>query len=136
MLHSLQEMRVMCRPSLWVPRSIRRYALVPGLLLTIGLGACSGILDVQYPGRIPADQVNDPTLASILVLSVVGDFECAYNNYSQAGAVQSDEFEGTFSNFFTVVWSHVCAYVTLGLTKRPQLPTLFGPSGAVLMLSS
>src|SRR5262249_38058633 len=64
----------------------------------VGLGACSNVLDVDYPGRIPADQVNDPALASVLVSSVIGDFECAYNDYFAASSIQSDEFEASNSN--------------------------------------
>ena len=64
----------------------------------LALAACSNILDVQFPGRIPADQLNDPTLAAVLTRSVVSDLECAYNNYTGAGAAHSDEFEASNSN--------------------------------------
>jgi hypothetical protein len=63
-----------------------------------GLVGCGNILEVEYPGRIPADQINDPALASVLVTSVIGDFECAYNNYFAGSSVQSDEFETANDN--------------------------------------
>lgn len=51
------------RTSLWKARGLGRSPLVAGLVLLAPLAGCSGILDVQYPGRIPAEQINDPALA-------------------------------------------------------------------------
>src|SRR5437879_3785110 len=64
----------------------------------VSLGACGNVLDVQYPGRIPAGAINDPTLAPVLVNSVIGDFECAYNNYFAGSSIQSDEYETANDN--------------------------------------
>lgn len=64
----------------------------------LALAACSNLLEVQFPGRIPAEQTNDPSLASVLARSVVGDLECAYNNYSGGAAAHSDEYEAANSN--------------------------------------
>ena len=64
----------------------------------LALAACSNILEVQFPGRIPADQTNDPSLAPVLARSVVSDLECAYNNYSGGAATQSDEYESSNGN--------------------------------------
>jgi hypothetical protein len=69
-------------------------AIAAGLALT----ACSNLLEVQYPGRIPATNINDPTLAAVLARSVVSDLECAYNNYSGGNSTQSDEFESSNGN--------------------------------------
>ena len=68
--------------------------LVAGLLA----GGCSNLLDVQFPGRIPSDQINNPTLAPVLADGVVGDFECAYNNYFSGTSAHSDEFEASNDN--------------------------------------
>ena len=64
----------------------------------LALAACSNLLEVQFPGRIPAEQTNDPSLASVLARSVVGDLECAYNNYAGGAAAHSDEYEAANSN--------------------------------------
>jgi hypothetical protein len=66
--------------------------------------ACSDPLDVEYPGRIPTDQLTDPSLAPVLVTSVLGDFECAYSNYSGGSSVHSDEFETANSNIPLADW--------------------------------
>jgi len=73
----------------------KQCAVVAALLALTALAACEGILDVEFPGRIPAEQLDNPTLAPVLATSVMGDLECAYNNYSMASAVHSDEYEGT-----------------------------------------
>lgn len=66
--------------------------------------ACSDPLDVDYPGRIPTDQLIDPSLAPVLVTSVLGDFECAYSNYSGGSSVHSDEHETANSNIPLADW--------------------------------
>ncbi len=83
-------------------RELRLALVVAGA--TVGLGACSGILDVEFPGRIPAGQVNDPTLAAVLARSVVSDLECAYNNYMAGSSVHSDEYETANSNVPLANW--------------------------------
>ena len=62
------------------------------------LGGCSNLLEVEFPGLIPSEQLNDPSLAPVLVTSVIGDFECAYNNYNATSSFHSDEFEASNGN--------------------------------------
>jgi hypothetical protein len=75
-------------------------ALVAG----ISLAACNDVLDVQFPGQIPTEQINDPSLAPVLVRSVIGDFECAYSNYMSGSSVHSDEYETANSNVPLANW--------------------------------
>jgi hypothetical protein len=70
----------------------------------LALNACSDVLDVEYPGRIPTGQLDDPTLAPVLAGSVLGDFECAYSNYTGGSAVHSDEYETANSNIPGALW--------------------------------
>ena len=67
-------------------------------------GACSEPLAVEYPGRIPTEQLSDPSLAPVLVTGVIGDFECAYSNYSGGSSVHSDEYETANSNIPGADW--------------------------------
>ncbi|MGQ0537330.1 MAG: RagB/SusD family nutrient uptake outer membrane protein [Gemmatimonadaceae bacterium] len=62
------------------------------------------ILDVEFPGQIPTEQINDPALAAVLVRSVIGDFECAYSNYMSGSTVHSDEYETANSNVPLANW--------------------------------
>jgi hypothetical protein len=74
------------------------------VVLVSGSTACSGLLDVEFPGRIPVEALNDPSLAATLVTGVVGDVECAYNNYFAGSAIHSDEFESSNSNVPLANW--------------------------------
>lgn len=79
-----------------------------GVALALGaslsLGACSNLLDVEYPGRIPSGQINNPALAPVLARSVISDLECAYSNYSAASSFHSDEWETANSNVPLANW--------------------------------
>jgi hypothetical protein len=83
--------------------SVRR---VVGALMALSTVACDTdtILDVEFPGQIPTEQINDPALAAVLVRSAIGDFECAYSNYSGGSAVHSDEYETSNSNVPLANW--------------------------------
>jgi len=75
-----------------------------GLFLIGFTAACSGLLDVPLPGRIPAEQIDNPEFAAVLARSVIGDFECAYNNYSGGSSVHSDEWESTSGDARIASW--------------------------------
>jgi hypothetical protein len=62
------------------------------------------MLEVPFPGRIPTDQLTSPSLAPVLVSSVIGDFECAYSNYTGGSAVHSDEYESANGNIPLTLW--------------------------------
>jgi hypothetical protein len=70
-------------------RTLISAALLGGSCLLVG---CRDILSVHVPGRVPADALNDPTLAPTLAASVVADVECAWNNYVAGSALIADEF--------------------------------------------
>src|SRR5690606_40718788 len=70
---------------------IRFLALLIAAWLVGGLTACESLLEVELPGSVTEDALDDPALAEILVNSVVADFECAYNNYNFGASVHSDE---------------------------------------------
>lgn len=58
------------------------------------LGACDALdnlLSVTNPATIREDQLDDPTLANILVNTVVGDFQAMYADLAYAGAIFTDE---------------------------------------------
>lgn len=75
---------------LWAPWRVGALCLA----LTMGLGGCDGLLDVDIPGDVPAEALDDPALASVLVQSAVGDFNCALTNYAGATAALTDELIG------------------------------------------
>jgi len=69
----------------------RRLSALVGVALIGGLSACDGLLDVELPGSVEADDLENPALATTLVNSALGQFECAYTNYIASTAVLADE---------------------------------------------
>lgn len=89
--------------SISINRSARWAAAVTAAVCIAGCNT-DKILDVEFPGRIPTEQINDPSLAPVLVRSVIGDFECAYSNYMSGSSVHSDEYETSNSNVPLAYW--------------------------------
>lgn len=69
----------------------RRRAATAGITLLALLAGCKGVLDVTLPGRVNVDALNSPGLASTMVVSLQGDFECAFSEYVHATGLWSNE---------------------------------------------
>jgi hypothetical protein len=83
-------------------RGAAHSALALRRLLLIALAgsvtACNDLLQVDIPSQVVADNLDDPTLAGLLVHSAQTDFECAWGRYVLAQGVHGDEFaDGQFS---------------------------------------
>lgn len=79
--------------------------IAPAVLATLLMSvACSDILEVELPGRIPSELLNDPTTAPTLAASVTADFECAFSNYVNSTATISDQFLGASGNLNAKNW--------------------------------
>jgi len=79
-------------------RMTRRVAFgsLTAALLTVT--ACSDILNVDAPTQVPADLLDDPAHANLLVQGVVGDFDCALGGYIVSQGLLGDELhDGTFT---------------------------------------
>jgi starch-binding outer membrane protein, SusD/RagB family len=89
--------------SISINRSARWAAAI---VVGVSFAGCNPdkVLDVEFPGQIPTEQIEDPTLAPVLVRSVIGDFECAYSNYMSGSSVHSDEYETSNSNVPAAYW--------------------------------
>jgi hypothetical protein len=59
--------------------------------LSIGATACDSLLEADIPGRVEESALNDPALATTLVNSALGQFECAYGNYVATVGVLTEE---------------------------------------------
>ncbi len=76
-------------------------------LALVGLGsltACDQLLDVDLPGQVVADDLNNPAIAQTLVLSAIADFECAFANYAGGTALYTDEVIGASGWANITVW--------------------------------
>ena len=86
------------------PRHRRYHALAKACLAIGSLTACDSLLEVDLPGQVVADDLDDPAIAQTLVLSAIADFECAYANYTAATALYTDEVDGASGWFSITVW--------------------------------
>ena len=66
-------------------------ALVAVAALAALLAACNSLLDVKVPDRVPAELLDDPKQAGLMVNSAIGDFECALGSAIVVEGIISDE---------------------------------------------
>src|SRR5687768_6265384 len=80
-------------------RKARRIAMawIAGALLIVAT-ACESLMEVELPGQVLDEALNDPALANTLLVSALGEFECAYNQLVPTNAFLTGEFIA--SNFF------------------------------------
>jgi starch-binding outer membrane protein, SusD/RagB family len=83
-------------------RSPKPSAFASTCLLLIALAgpttACNDLLNVDIPSQVVAQNLDDPTFATLLVHSAQTDFECAWGRYVLAQGIHGDEFaDGQFS---------------------------------------
>lgn len=73
----------------------RRLARLPALLgvLALGLsvGACDSLLEVEAPGDVDANDMDNPENAGLLVTGAIADFDCALNAYIVNGGLLGNE---------------------------------------------
>ncbi|HVF40631.1 MAG TPA: RagB/SusD family nutrient uptake outer membrane protein [Gemmatimonadaceae bacterium] len=74
-------------------RTIRRAMRVAAAAVTLmTIAACESPLDVESTSRIPAEDVEIPSNAQMLVDGAVADFECAFAAYVVQSATVGEEF--------------------------------------------
>lgn len=75
------------------PARRRAITVASTALALAAVAACNlnDALHVEAPSRIPAETIETPANAILLVNSLVGDFECAYGAYTAAGALIGEE---------------------------------------------
>lgn len=68
-----------------------REFLLGALLLSLPLVACEGLLEVEAPVQVLAEDLENPGNAGLLVAGVVADFECAFSHYILVGGLLGNE---------------------------------------------
>jgi hypothetical protein len=66
--------------------------------LAFSVSACDSLLEVDIPGRVEEDALNDPALAATMVNSALGTFECGFANYVATVGALTEEY--IISSFF------------------------------------
>lgn len=90
-----------------IAHDIARRATSRGLavILSAGVVACDGnLLSVETPGKVGADDLEDPVVAELLVASAISDLECAWNQYTAGSAFHSDEYISSSGNLGLREW--------------------------------
>jgi len=77
-----------------------RRTLIATLAAGLFTTACntSDMLDVQAPNSVPVDIYADPAFATLMVNSVIGDFECAFGSFVVAEGLLTDELHDSALN--------------------------------------
>lgn len=60
--------------------------------LSLGSAACSSLLDVDSPGRVPIEALDDPTLIPTLSAAAIQTFQCGVNAFAATGGMLSGEY--------------------------------------------
>ena len=94
------EGRVMNRLIEMVPWS-RRLCGIVALSVALGVAGCdtAELLEVDLPGNVTADDIENPSLAGTMRVSAIGDFEWAWDEYVDFAAKHSDEYIQSSGNF-------------------------------------
>lgn len=89
-----------------IGRAKRAVTLSAVFALSLALWACDidELLEVDIPGRVAAESLDDPRLAGTLVNSVIADVECSWDNYVAAAAHHSDEWIASSGNSTMARW--------------------------------
>jgi hypothetical protein len=76
------------------------------VFLTISLGGCDleQILEVEVPGKVLAEKLDDAKLAELLVNGAIADVECSWNQYAAGASNHSDEYIPTSGNLTMRHW--------------------------------
>lgn len=83
-------------------RTFRKALMAAALGLSIA--ACKDILDVELPGKVTDDALNNPVNATVIANGVVLDFECAWANYVTAANALSDQLINSSAQGVSQAW--------------------------------
>jgi starch-binding outer membrane protein, SusD/RagB family len=61
------------------------------MLVIAGTG-CNSLLEVETPGRVPTSELDNPAMAPGMLLSAMGEFECAYSQYVVSTGILAGEY--------------------------------------------
>ncbi|HKW10963.1 MAG TPA: RagB/SusD family nutrient uptake outer membrane protein [Gemmatimonadaceae bacterium] len=80
------------------PMPYRRLATAVGIAVLLAACSTSDLLKVQAPNSVPSDIYSNPAYATLMVNSVIGDFECGFGSFVVAEGIASDELHDASLN--------------------------------------
>lgn len=90
------------------PGSNRSRLFAVGLALTLAIAssACEDLLQVELPTKVAAENLENPSVAQVLVNSAIGEFECAFSQYVAASGQLTDELRHSSGWLVMTEWDH------------------------------
>src|SRR3712207_5922771 len=87
----------------------RRSAMALLVLSLASAGACNSLLDVESPGRVPVDALDDPALVPGLAVAAIQTFQCGAVAFAATGGMLAGEYWSAngFVNNHTWEWRSV-----------------------------
>ncbi len=79
-----------------------------GLVLVLAAAntACEDLLQVDLPTKVAAENLDNPSVAEVLVNSAIGEFECAFSQYVAASGQLTDELRHSSGWLVMTEWDH------------------------------
>jgi starch-binding outer membrane protein, SusD/RagB family len=83
---------VMPMPARREVRGIHQRGMVVALALSVAvLTGCESLLEVEVPGAVTAESLDNPQMAASLLAGAIGEVECAVGQYVEGTAILADE---------------------------------------------
>ena len=76
------------------------------LLLATSNTACEDLLQVDLPTKVAAENLDNPSVAEVLVNSAIGEFECAFSQFVAASGQLTDELRHSSGWLVMTEWDH------------------------------
>src|SRR5918997_6032806 len=70
----------------------RRGATALLLVSLASTAACNSLLDVESPGRVPVEALDDPALIPGLAVAAIQTFQCGAVTFAATGGILSGEY--------------------------------------------
>ena len=74
------------------PAAIRRRLAATLLAVSIASAACSSLLDVDNPGRVPEEALGDPALVPVLAAAAMQQLQCGVAQFAATAGMLSGEY--------------------------------------------
>ena len=83
----------------------RRTGLAAALAIAAFVAACNTaqLLNVEAPNSVSATVFDDPRNATLMINSLIGDFECAFGGFVVAEGIATDELQDATITAATVL---------------------------------